>query len=491
MTTTASSAPSAPAASPVQAPPSSSSADPVTTYSVLTPQGRRDVVLTGAVTVADLLDAVALPPTTALLTAGGLVLHAQDDLDRLAGGEVLVVGVRRTEAPRRNRAGSDDVEGDERDDDRAAAAAAPAAPLWAVAGATAALALVRAAELAGGGADGAVPVWPAALAGLLALVLAILGPRRGAAATATTAATWSAAAAAGLLGVPGGLIDPGVASPLLLPVTAALLAAAAAVALRYASLHGASAAVVAGVVLAFTGALASAGAVAVMTGTGIVGASAVVLGLAPIVARALPAGSLDVPDHVVVDLSAAQRTATSVREREVVSPPFVRGTTVRRSVTTAQSRRSTAAVLLGVLVAVLAPVVLLAPLPALDGWASHVQLWATGALGLVVSLALVLIPRQERLTAARLGPRLAAGATAVLTAVWFARVLDAGVLPVAVALVAALLAVATSFALGRGWRSVRASRAADALESACVALAPALGLLTAGVLAWLRLLASG
>lgn len=484
MTTTASSAPSAPTPSPVQAQAPSSSADPVTTYSVLTPQGRRDVVLTGAVTVADLLEAVALPPTTALLTAGGLVLHAQDDLDRLAGGEVLVVGVRRTEAPHRGRAGEDD-------DVDLAAAVVPAAPLWAVAGATGALALVRAAELAGGGADGAVPVWPAALAGLLALVLAILGPRRGAAATATTAATWSAAAAAGLLGVPGGLIDPGVASPLLLPVTAALLAAAAAVALRYASLHGASAAVVAGVVLAFTGALASAGAVAVMTGTGIVGASAVVLGLAPIVARALPAGSLDVPDHVVVDLSAAQRTATSVREREVVSPAFVRGTTVRRSVTTAQSRRSTAAVLLGVLVAVLAPVVLLAPLPALDGWASHVQLWATGALGLVVSLALVLIPRQERLTAARLGPRLAAGATAVLAAVWFARVLDAGVLPVAVALVAALLAVATSFALGRGWRSVRASRAADALESACVALAPALGLLTAGVLAWLRLLASG
>lgn len=484
MTTTASSAPSAPTPSPVQAQAPSSSADPVTTYSVLTPQGRRDVVLTGAVTVADLLEAVALPPTTALLTAGGLVLHAQDDLDRLAGGEVLVVGVRRTEAPHRGRAGEDD-------DVDLAAAVVPAAPLWAVAGATGALALVRAAELAGGGADGAVPVWPAALAGLLALVLAILGPRRGAAATATTAATWSAAAAAGLLGVPGGLIDPGVASPLLLPVTAALLAAAAAVALRYASLHGASAAVVAGVVLAFTGALASAGAVAVMTGTGIVGASAVVLGLASIVARALPAGSLDVPDHVVVDLSAAQRTATSVREREVVSPAFVRGTTVRRSVTTAQSRRSTAAVLLGVLVAVLAPVVLLAPLPALDGWASHVQLWATGALGLVVSLALVLIPRQERLTAARLGPRLAAGATAVLAAVWFARVLDAGVLPVAVALVAALLAVATSFALGRGWRSVRASRAADALESACVALAPALGLLTAGVLAWLRLLASG
>ena len=485
MTTTASSAPSVP---PAQAPVSSSSADPVTTYSVLTPQGRRDVVLTGAVTVADLLEAVALPPTTALLTAGGLVLHAQDDLDRLAGGEVLVVGVRRVDAPHRGRAGAGD--GDD-DDHGAAAPAAPAAPLWAVAGATGALALVRAAELAGGGDDGAVPVWPAALAGLLALVLAIVGPRRGAAATASTAATWTAAAAAGLLGVPGGLIDPAVASPLLLPVTAALMAAAAAVALRYASLHGASAAVVAGVVLAFTGALASAGAVAVMTGTGIVGASAVVLGLAPIVARALPAGSLDVPDHVVVDLSAAQRTATSVREREVVSPPFVRGTTVRRSVTTAQSRRSSAAVLLGVLVAVLAPVVLLAPLPELDGWASHVQLWATGALGLVVSLALVLIPRQERLTAARLGPRLAAGATAVLTAVWFARVLDAGVLPVAVALVAALLAVATSFALGRGWRSVRASRAADALESVAVALAPALGLLTAGVLAWLRLLASG
>ncbi|TGO06405.1 hypothetical protein [Serinibacter arcticus] len=465
---------------------STGGADLVTTYSVLTPQGRRDVVLTGAVTVADLLEAVQLPATTALLTAGGLVLHANDDLDRLAGGEVLVVGVRRGEGPSRGRTRDEDD-----DEDVAAAPAALAAPLWAVAGATGALALVRAAELAGGGADAAVPVWPAVLAGLLAVVLAILGPRRGAAATATTVATWTAAAAGGLLAVPGGLLDPAVASPLLLPVTTALLAASAAVALRYASLHGTSAAVLAGVVLAFTGALASAGAVAVMTGTGVVGACAVVLGLAPIVARALPAGSLDVPDHVVVDLSAAQRTATSVREREVASPPFVRGHTVRRSVTTAQARRSSAAVLLGVVVAVLAPVVLLAPLPEPTGWTSHVQLWATGALGVVVSLALVLIPRQERLTAARLGPRLAAGATAVLSAVWFARVLDAGVLPVAVALLAAVLAVATSFALGRGWRSVRASRSADALESVAVALAPALGLLTAGVLAWLRLLASG
>lgn len=488
MTATASSVPAASPAAPA------SPGDPVTTYSVLTPDGRRDVVLTGAATVGDLLEAAGLPGTTALLTAGGVVLHAPDDLDRLAGGEVLVVGVRRPDTSRRTVLHPEHDEDDDearRDAERRRRLRAPAAALWTVAGTTAALGLVRAAELVGGGDDGRVPVLAAALAGGLALVLALLGPRRGSAATAATAATWAAAAGAGLLGIPAGLVDPATASPLLLPATVALLAAAAAVALRYAALRGAPGAVVAGVALAFTVALGAAGVVAVMTGTGIVGACAVVLGLAPIVARSLPAGSLDVPDHVVVDLSAAQRTATSVRERAVVSPPFVRGSTVRRSVTTAQARRSSAAVLLGVVVTLLAPVVLLAPAPALQGWATHVQLWATGALGVAVSSALVLIPRQERLTAARLGFRLAAGVTAVLTAVWFARVLQAGPTPVVFVLVAAALAIATAFALGRGWRSVRASRGADALESIAVALAPALGLLSAGVLAWLRLLASG
>ncbi|GMA32362.1 hypothetical protein [Litorihabitans aurantiacus] len=488
---------------------SPSPADAVTTYSVLTPTGRRDVVLAGAVTVADLLRAVDLPPGAALLTSGGLVLHADDDLERLAGGEVLVVGTSpaggRSDRPgRERREDRDDPDRDDDERDRAQAggrggdAPGRAAALWTVAGAAAGLALVRAADLVGPGSSRADVASPstltlvcALLAGALALVLALAGPTRGRSATATTTAAWACGAAAGLIAVPADLVGDPAVSPLLVPLVVALLAAAAATAVRYARLRGGRAAVVAGVLLAFTTALAVSGAVAVVTESGLVAACAVLLGLAPIVARALPARSLDVPDHVVLDLAPAQRTATSVRERAVVSPPFVRGRTVERSVATAQARRGAAAVLLGVVVTLLAPVVLLAPLPTGEGWPAAVQLWATGALGVAVAGALVAIPRGERLAAARLGPRLAAGVTAVLTVAWFARVLDAGALPAALVLVAAALTVATAFALGRGWRSVRASRVTDALESLAVAFAPSLGLLAAGVLAWLRLLASG
>ncbi|WP_158277162.1 hypothetical protein [Serinibacter arcticus] len=461
---------------------STTAADAATTCTVVTPHGRHDVVLGRAVTVADLLAAVDLPPTTTLVTAGGVVLGPTDDLERLAGGDVLVVAT--APAPGRPAAGRT---GEDRP-----GGTSPAAALWLVAGATAALALVRGAQLATDTAD--VALVPALAAGLLAVVLALVTrPTTARAATAATVATWTSAAAAGLLGVPAPLVEIDGVPALLVPVTVALLAAGAATALRYARVHGTPPAVEAGVLLAFTVVPAAAAVVTVMTGAPVPAAAAVLLGVAPIVARALPAGSLDVPDHVVVDLSAAQRTATAVREKPVVSPAFVRASTVRRTITTAQTRRTWAAVLLGVLVAAAAPLVLLAPPPATTSWPGHVQLWATGALGVAVAGALVLIPRQERLTAARLGPRLAAAVTGLLTVVWFTRVLDGGTATlIAVgALLAALLTVTCAFALGRGWRSVRWSRTADNLESLAVAFAPALALLAAGVLAGVRLLASG
>lgn len=468
-----------------------SAPDVATTFTVLTPGGRRDVVLGSAVSVGDLLRAVGLPATTALVTPGGAVLREHDDLEELRGGEILTPAGGPVAPVTENGVTA-------RPGTSTSFSAAPL--LWCVAAALAALALVRAVDLATAGPDGVGPdLVVAVAAGAIALVLALVGrtgrtapvSASGHQATATTAACWAGGAVAGLFGVPAGLVQIEGITPLLVPVTVALLAASATTALRYARAQGSPAAVGAGVLLAFTVVLAAASTIAVMTGWSPVAPAAVLLGIAPIAVRALPAGSLDVPDHVVVDLSTSQRTATSVRERPVDSPPFVRSTSVERSVATARARRSHAVVLLTLVVAALAPLVLLAPLPALVSWAANVQLWATGALGVAVAIALVLIPRQERLGAARLGPRLAAGFVLALTALWFARVLDAWVAIGVAVVLAALLAVGTSFALGSGWRSVRWSRAADSLESVMVAFAPAFGLLSAGVLTWLRLLASG
>lgn len=446
-----------------------------TTFSLLTREGRRDVRVATAGTVADLLSAVDLPPRTRLVTSGGTLLEPDADVAGLSGEVLTVVGAR-AEDRSRGSAGQD-------------AHSSVAAALWVAAGAAGALALVRAAALLGG--DDAVPVAPVLAAGVLALLLALLPDRftRGAG-TARTVGAWTAAVAAGLTATPS-LLDPGTASPLLVPGTVALLAAAAVTALRYVRTHGTPDAPTAGAVLVVTAALAAAGAGAVVLGTGAHAVAAALLGVVPLVVRALPAGSLDVPDHVVVDLETAQHTATTVRARPVTSPPFVRGAVVERAVVTGRSRRRSATVVVALAALLVAPLALLAPRPELLGWADHAQLWATGALGVLVATALALGARGERSSVERLAPRVVAGVVAVLTLLWFLREVDLAVVLVASGVALALVALATARALGRGWRSVRWSRTADAVESCAVALAPAVGLVAAGLLAWARLLASG
>ena len=334
------------------------------------------------------------------------------------------------------------------------------------------------------------PVAFAGALGILAVMVAARGPRAGSSGTAATLAAVTLGGAAGALTVPDGGI-----APVLLPLTVTLLAASAAAAVRYARTHGNPAAVGAGVLLLVTTVLGVIGAASIALGLTPVLPAAAILGITPLVLRALPARSLDVPDDVLIDISVAQRTAASVREQPEPAPSRVRKESVTAAVHSAVTRRSWGAMVVSTLALVTASYLLMSvSAEMLDrvGFLDRVQNISVVLVVMFVALAFALIPRRERLGAARIAPRLVAGVLLVLLLVWAVSVgLFTWTTAILLALMLGASALGVATPLGSGWRSVRWSRAADGFESLAAVLAPAVGLLAGGTLAYLRLLASG
>ncbi|OJX93842.1 MAG: hypothetical protein BGO96_10160 [Micrococcales bacterium 73-15] len=297
-------------------------------------------------------------------------------------------------------------------------------------------------------------------------------------ADAVTSAVWLLGALAGLLAA-----DAAGVAGVSLPVTLGLVAACVVTAVRLARIRESTAQPLAGLLLAVTALLALAGVVALELRE--VYPAAVVLGALPVALRALPSWSFDVPDGVLLDPEPAQRTAMAVRVRPTVSPASVRRSTVERSVLDARSRARWSGLVLAVCGAAL--VVATALREPGDLW----ETLGTGLLLLAVLTAAALLPRGRRGGVERAALRSLAVLTLLVSGAWLLGRGVPGVWLAGGAATLAVVAIASGVGIGRGWRSVRWSRAADLVESLAVAWAPALGLLAGGVVAWMRLLASG
>ena len=429
---------------------------------VLSPAGRRDVVVGPGARIDQLSAALAL--TTPLRTLDGAPLAPQARV-----GEVLTSGawVVAPAAPSATRA------------DRGATRPAlglslrPDTLAW---GAAALIGLALVPRLVDLGQQATAQPALAVGSGMLALVLALLPPRR--VADAVTVATWFAGALCGLFTVASAPVGG-----LTVPVTTALVAATIASSVRMTRLAGQrSEMVVARVLLLVGGTLALVGIASIAMGRTF--PVALLLGLAPAVLRALPPSSVEVPEPVLLDPEPSQRTANQVREADVAAPVSVRRDTVRSVVDLGQRRRRALTVLLASTTAILA-VTLALTLPS-----GSLELAATAVLSGLVGLGLALLARRDREGVLAWSTRLAgAVALAPLVAVLAHRGQTMWVLVVAA--VVAALALALAPALGRQWRSLWWSRLADTVESAAVMLAPPLGVVASGAVAAMMLMAAG
>ena len=212
-------------------------------------------------------------------------------------------------------------------------------------------------------------------------------------------------------------------------------------------------------------------------------APTLVLGAVPLVIRALPSASIDVPDDQLLDLPLVTRTASSVRGRSPRSPGRVQWRQVDRAVRFAERRKSAGLIAVSVLVVLMAPWVFTVYEPrTLSGW-------ATLALLAFLAIALGLGPRVSRGTPAKVAPRLALVGLLVEVAL-VAR--GTSTQPWALALVVVAVGlVLLSLAIVRGWRSVAWSRAGDVLEGIAVVLIMPAALIAAGAVQGLQLLTAG
>ncbi|MET0789632.1 MAG: hypothetical protein ABWY33_10355 [Cellulomonas sp.] len=436
---------------------------------------RRDIALRADVVVRDALQAALVPvnlPGVVVLDSTGRQLDLSGLVGaQLADGGVLHV-VRPAPAPRtragRWAAGRPDVV------TRRPHVEAGAFVLAATLGVVVALVLLLTSTAM---AD------PAA-----AVVAAVLGLAAVAVALGRTAAPASATIAGPALGFAAGvlLIDPVDGPTGRLAVTVGLVVATVVAGVRLIATRAAGAgADDAGVVLVVVALAAAVQSAVLLAELPPVVAAAVVVGAAPLALRLLPTLSLSVPDEQLIDLAHVSRTAASVRSPRPRALGRVNERQVGTSVGHAERRKATATVVLSVLPPALLPVVLVAAEPG--------TVPGVGALVLsaCVVVALVLGPRSARGSVGRWVPR--AAAAVVLVELALGAPLEAAwrvpVAVVALVLVAGLAAL--SIALGSGWRSVVASRLADALEGLAVVLALPAALVAADMIETLRRVTSG
>ena len=271
-------------------------------------------------------------------------------------------------------------------------------------------------------------------------------------------------------------------------VVACIVAAARHVVARYLAVDAARRGVddLAVVVLATLGIAAGLFAVILLAGLPAVAGAALLIGFAPLGLTMLPSLSVDVPDEQLIDLAHVSRTAATVRG----APPRALGQVNRRvvvgTVTSAERRKSAGTVVLSCLPPLLGPLALTAPSP------GGVPRWGlTIMLGCVV-IALALLPRVARDPSARWVPRIAAGVVVIEMMLLGDLVAGPRIGVVAViVLVVALIVVAVSVPLGRGWRTVAISRLADGIERLALVLALPAAFVAADAITILRQLASG
>jgi len=429
---------------------------------------QRHVALRGDVALADALRAALVPldaPGTAVLDSAGrrldLALPVGAQLDDGAAVHV----VRPAPAPRGRRDPAADAEA-------LARRPRPRAALLALAGAlglvllTLALTGAPAVALAGWDADLA-PVLPAALVVALvaaSLVVAGTGRRRGGATPTAVAAAATFAAPALAAAAGAWAVLPDDAATVRLAGTVALVAATTASAVRAviarAARIGDDEALVVLAALVVVGSTTTAALLLELPGTA---AAAFLLGLTPVVLRVAPRLALAVPDEQLVDVSRVSRTADSVRHPRPRALGRVSERLVARTVAGAERRVTTAVVVATGLAVALVPLVVGAREPGTMAGIAAIVLVAA------VVVAFVLVPRVARDPATRWLPRLAAGL--VLVAASVAVPAGARVAVAAGAILLALVVTAVGAALGRGWHSVVASRAADACEGLAVVLA--------------------
>lgn len=441
---------------------------------VLSPSGRRDVVVRRDARVGQLAEALSLP--LGLATLDGTELRREARLDEvLHSGDAVVAADRATSRRVVGPVGTARADGVPLLHQGTRALPTPAIAWTGVA--LLLLALVpRLIDLASG-----APAVPraAAAAAVGALLLALLPPLDRAAADAVTTAAWLAGALVGLFAASS---HP--AAGMAFPLTLALCAATVAAAVRTSRTTGRPGPAVLPRTLLLVGGVAAGAGVAGIA-LGVPYPVPVLLGLVPVALRATPAASLAIPEAVLLDPAPSQRTATKVREPRVPAPASVRWETIAAAVALGRRRRRATAIVLGCATAVLA-LVLAARLPA-----GGLELIATAVLGLVVALACLLLARRDREPVAAWVTR---GSGAVALVPGLAALLAAGIpalVPFIVLALAAGIAIAVAPAAARGWRSLRLSRGGDVLESLAVALAPALGLVAAGAVAGMMLEAAG
>lgn len=353
--------------------------------------------------------------------------------------------------------------------------------------------------------------------GLLCVVTAALGPAIAAAGVGSTsaqapAAQWVAATlllaaavvvtlsvprsragapALRLAGAPAfalaaGLTVPLGGSPERFAVQGVLAAALGVVVLGLGTVDGAGSDRAERVAMACLGGVGVVLAVGVLLGWPPGASAAVVVGLAPVVVRALPSASLAVDPTQLLDTDRLSTTIWAVRERHGGRRRRVAAGDVRERVAQAGAVVSVGTAYL-TLAAVLGGWVV-AGFPAL----SDVAPWSRWALPVVAAVALGYQSRSVRDPVARFA--MLAGAGSLGLAGGYA-VLDAQpgwVVPVvAGTLVLAAATIVGAVALAGGYRSTRLSRLADLVESTAVVLVLPLGVVAAGGIEALRRLTSG
>ncbi|MGG5261103.1 hypothetical protein [Phycicoccus avicenniae] len=293
-------------------------------------------------------------------------------------------------------------------------------------------------------------------------------------------------AAAPALATAAGLLVPLAESPSRVAVTVTVAAALGALVLALASSDGSPGDRAERTATACLGGVAVVVGLTVLTGLPLVTAAAVLVGLAPVVVRALPSASLDVDPTQLLDTDRLSTTIWSVRERHAARRRRVTGTDVRDRVAQARSV-VTVGTAYQALAAVLAGWVL-ALTPAL----STIAPWSRWAVLVAAALA---FGYQSRHVRDRLARYAMLGAAASLAAAGSVAVVgwDGGWRwpLVGASVVLGVVAMVAAVAIDGGWASTRLSRSADRLEALAVVSVLPLGLVAAGLVETLRRLTSG
>jgi hypothetical protein len=293
-------------------------------------------------------------------------------------------------------------------------------------------------------------------------------------------------AGAPALAVAAGLVAPFAESPSRVAVSLTVAAGLGAVVLALASSDGSPADRAERTATACLGGVAVVVAATVLTGQPLVAAAAVLVGLAPVVVRALPSASLDVDPTQLLDTDRLSTTVWTVRERHAARRRRVTGPDVRDRVAQARSVVSVGTAYLSLLAVVAGwALALTPPLSTLAPWSR----WA------VLAGAALALGYQSRHVRDRLARYAMLAASASLTAALSVAVVDydgGWRWPlVAAAVLLGVVGVVAAVAIAGGWASTRLSRSADRLEALAVVTVLPLGVLAAGAVEALRRLTSG